>query len=226
MSRRILIVEDDAALARVLKDNLEFEGFLVESAADGREALHKARQFAPDLLILDVMVPSVNGFQICEELSRGPARTPIIMVTARTQKEDKIRGLELGADDYVAKPFALDELLARVHAVLRRTQPRVDKVTIGDVLIDFRLRHASRGNRKIDLSHREFEVLRYLVERAGKSVHRDELLRSVWGYSDAPLSRAVDNLIGRLRRKIEQDPRRPRYIRTAHGDGYCLTLDD
>jgi len=172
------------------------------------------------------MVPSVNGFQICEELSRGPARTPIIMVTARTQKEDKIRGLELGADDYVAKPFALDELLARVHAVLRRTQPRVDKVTIGDVLIDFRLRHASRGNRKIDLSHREFEVLRYLVERAGKSVHRDELLRSVWGYSDAPLSRAVDNLIGRLRRKIEQDPRRPRYIRTAHGDGYCLTLDD
>jgi DNA-binding response OmpR family regulator len=147
-------------------------------------------------------------------------------MTAKGAKEDRVRGLTLGADDYVVKPFALDELLARVHAVLRRTKPRLDRITIGDTTVDFRQLRASNKNGPLSLTDREFEVLRHLAERAGSVVSREELLRLVWGYSDAPMTRTVDNFIFRLRHKLEPNPHKPRYIRTAHGDGYRLTLTD
>jgi DNA-binding response OmpR family regulator len=152
-----------------------------------------------------------------------PERTPIIVLTARNRKEDRILGLDLGADDYVTKPFALDELLARMRAVLRRAQKRPDEIVLGDVVIDFRRHRALKNNRAITLTDREFAVLRRLADRIGTVVSRDELLSVVWGYQNVPLTRTVDNLISRLRRKIEVDPHQPQYIRTAHGDGYRLT---
>ncbi len=225
MSRRVLIIEDDSSLARVLGDNLAFDGFEVALAADGGQALSLAASFAPDLVLLDLMLPGVDGFDVCRALSASQPRTPIIILTARAEKDDKIRGLELGADDYVTKPVALDELLARIHAVLRRTQPRDDRVWLGDVTVDVRAGRAERGGRDLELSHREVEVLRYLIERRGRVVGRDELLRAVWGYREVPVTRTVDNFIARLRRKIERDPHHPRHIRTAHGGGYCLVID-
>jgi two-component system, OmpR family, alkaline phosphatase synthesis response regulator PhoP len=152
-------------------------------------------------------------------------RVPIIIITARTQKDDRVLGLELGADDYVTKPFALDELLARIHAVLRRAQPELADLVLGDIRIDFRRMTATRNGQALGLTDREVAVMRRLAERVGHVVTRDELLRIVWGYLDTPVTRTVDNMIARLRRKIEPDPRQPRYIRTAHGDGYRLTPD-
>jgi DNA-binding response OmpR family regulator len=225
MSKRVLIVEDDRAIARVLRDNLAYDGFSVECAWDGEEALAKAREFPVDLVLLDLMLPGLDGFAVCRVLTQGPARTPVIILTARSEQEDKVRGLELGADDYVTKPFALEELLARVHAVLRRTQPLLHRLVLGDTLIDFGLFHASRGGVDLGMTHREFELLRYLAERAGKVVSREELLRGVWGYRDMPFTRTVDNFVARLRRKIEPDPHHPRFLRTAHGGGYCLTFE-
>ena len=198
--KRILIVEDDKAIARLLRDNLEYEGFVVETCDNGHDALPSVKRFTPDLLLLDLMFPhGADGFEICRALNDSPTRVPVIILSARGQKEDRIRGLTLGADDYVTKPFALDELLARVHAVLRRTKP-------------------------VELTDREFEILRCLAERAGNVVTRDELLHLVWGYADAPLTRTVDNFILRLRHKLEPDPRHPVYIRKAYGDGYRLTI--
>ena len=226
MKKRILIVEDDAPLARVISDNLLFEGYLVDIATSGEMALERVASVRPDLLLLDVMLPGIDGFEVCRAVSRaehGVVPTPIIVLTARTQKEDKIRGLELGADDYVTKPFALDELLARIHAVLRRSQRPVDQLVLGEVVVDFSTYRAMRGARDIVLTHKEFELLHYLAERSGRLVTRDELLRSVWRYSEVPMTRTVDNFIARLRRKIEPDPPHPRYIRTIHGDGYTLT---
>ena len=147
----------------------------------------------------------------------------VIFLTARGQKADKLRGLSLGADDYVTKPFDLEELLARVHAVLRRTRAEIDQLVLGSVTVDFQLQQATRNGRIIHLTHREMDLLRYLGERRDRIVHRDELLREVWGYQDAPLTRSVDSAIGRLRKKIEPEPHRPQFIHTVHGDGYCLT---
>jgi DNA-binding response OmpR family regulator len=224
VKKRVLIVEDDVAIARLLRDNFVFDGFEVECEGDGRRALDHARRFDPDLVLLDLLLPGLHGMAICRALTQSPRRTAIIILTANTEKESKIDGLELGADDYVTKPFALDELLARVHAVLRRTQPAPDDIVLGDISIDFRRTRARRGASDLSLTDREFAVLRRLAEKVGQVVSRDELLRVVWGYSDAPMTRTVDNLIARLRRKIEPDPRHPSYIRTAHGDGYRLTL--
>jgi DNA-binding response OmpR family regulator len=225
MSTRVLIVEDDAAMSRLLQDNFRYEGFTVECAVDGSEALKKAVAFKPDLVLLDLMLPGLNGFDVCQTLSAQPDRPAIIIITSRRQKDDKVRGLELGADDYVTKPFELDELLARAHAVLRRSHPKMDRMVLGDVVVDFQNLRASRGGESLNLQHREIELLRHLAEHAGKTVSREELLRLVWGYREAPLTRTVDICIARLRRKIEADPHHPRFIRTAHGDGYCLTLD-
>jgi two-component system response regulator VicR len=222
MKKRILVVEDDASLARVLRDNLAFEGFDVECVADGNAAVTVARALAPDLVILDVMLPGRDGFELCGLLRRGGA-TPIIMLTARSQKADKLRGLQLGADDYVTKPFDVEELMARVGAVLRRSSPAVERVTLGDVSVDFQQMVVMRGSEDLHLTHRELELLRYLVERPGRVVFRHELLREVWGYPDAPATRSVDHAIARLRKKIEPDPGRPRYIHTVHGDGYTIT---
>jgi len=223
MKKRILIVEDDAALARVLSDNLTFAGFEVDTVDDGDEVVQRMRAFAPDLVLLDVMLPGVDGFELCGLVRQG-GRTPVIMLTARDQKRDKLRGLELGADDYVTKPFDFEELQARIRAVLRRARQMVVRITLGETLIDFRTFKATRGRRELRLSRREFDLLSYLAEREGAVVPRSELLREVWGFPDEPSTRAVDYAIRRLRRKIERDPHNPQHIHTVHGDGYCLTF--
>jgi DNA-binding response OmpR family regulator len=224
MMKRVLVVEDDAALARVLKDNLGFAGFEAMWVADGNRAVSAAQQFLPDVVLLDVMLPGRDGFDLCGTLRRG-GRTGVIMITARGQKADKVRGLSLGADDYVTKPFDIEELLARVSAVLRRIRSPVATVTLGTLEIDFGVLRAMDGSRRVNLTHREFEILQYLTERRDSVVHRDELLREVWGYPETPNTRSVDHAMVRLRRKIEPDPRRPRYVHTVHGDGYQLTPD-
>ena len=222
MKKRILVAEDDTALARVLRDNLQFEGYDVECVSDGRLVQAHAKEFAPDLVVLDIMLPGVNGFDLCVAL-RQPHRLPILILSARGHKADKLRGLSLGADDYLTKPFDLEELLARVKAVLRRTRPTSDTLQIGPVTVDFVLATTRNGSTELHLTHREYELLKYLSERQGVAVHRDELLREIWGFMESPFTRAVDNAIGRLRKKIEADPHRPNYIHTVHGDGYMLT---
>lgn len=225
MKRRILVVEDDASLARVLCDNLAYEGFDVALAGDGRRALKERVVFKPDLVLLDLALPGLDGFEVCRRLTEEQSRTAIIILTARSQREDKVQGLRLGADDYITKPFALDELLARIHAVLRRVHPTDGALVLGALRIDFNRYTAVRNNEKVALSQREIEVLHYMSDRAGKVVTREELLRDVWGYENVPLTRSVDNLVARLRWKIEPDPENPRYIHTVYGDGYRLTPD-
>jgi two-component system, OmpR family, alkaline phosphatase synthesis response regulator PhoP len=222
MKTRILVVEDDQALQRVLHDNLSFEGFQVQCASDAHGALEASNSFSPDLVVLDVMLPDGNGFDLCRNLQRG-GRTPVIILTARSMKVDKLRGLALGADDYVTKPFDLEELLARIKVVLRRSRPSLKQLTLGSVTIDFESLRATHGGEDIHLSYREFDVLRYLAERRGRVVSRNELLSQIWSYADLPITRSVDHAIARLRKKIERDPRHPRFIHTVHGDGYCLT---
>ena len=224
MKKRVLVVEDDAVLSRVLQDNLSFEGFEVECVADGDVAVRRAKEFGADLVLLDVNLPGRSGFDICASW-RQETRPATIILTARNQKADKLRGLKVGADDYVTKPFDLEELMARIRAVLRRARPFVDHLTLGAVTINFVARKAWRGPTEIDLTHRDLELLRYLAERPNSIVYRDELLRAVWGYVDAPLTRAVDHAIARLRKKIEADAHRPRFIHTVHGDGYYLAPD-
>ena len=222
MSGRILIVEDDHMLAKVIGDNLRFAGYEISAAADGHEAVVRLRTFQPDLVLLDLMLPDRSGFDLCGVLRQG-GRTPVVILSARAQKADKLRGLKLGADDYLTKPFDLDELLARIQAVLRRSRRGVDRLVLGAVTIDFNALRAVTGKREVHLTHREFGVLRYLAERHERVVYRDELLREIWGYLDVPpTTRSVDHAIARLRKKIEPDPHRPRFIRTVHGDGYVL----
>src|SRR5262245_57042367 len=224
MKKRILVVEDDAAIARVLRDNLGFEGYDVACVSTGAAAVSTVKAFAPDLVVLDLMLPDTNGFDLFPAVSQH-GRIPVMILTARGQKTDKLHGLNLGADDYVTKPFDLEEFLARVRGVLRRSRPPVEQLVLGAVEIDFRSQHATRDELVLHLTHREFELLLYLAERRGRVVHRDELLREVWGYADAPATRSVDHAIARLRKKIEIDAHHPRFIHTVHGDGYCLTLD-
>ena len=220
---RVLVVEDDHLLAKVVCDNLALDGFEVRRAADAHSAVNLVREFGPDLILLDVMLPDRSGFDLFETLHQG-GRIPVIFLTARGETADKLRGLGLGADDYVIKPFDLAELLARVHAVLRRARGAVDRLTLGDVVIDFKSQTAVRGTETLRLTHREFELLRFLAARAGRVVHRGELLRGVWGYPDDSAStRSVDHAIARLRRKIEPQSDQPRFIHTVHGDGYSLT---
>jgi DNA-binding response OmpR family regulator len=224
MKKRILVVEDDESLAWVLRDNLMFEGFDVQCVADGHVAVTAAREFLPDLVILDVMLPGRDGFELCR-LLRKSGTTPIVMLTARGQKADKLEGLRLGADDYVTKPFDIEELMARVQAVLRRSRPPIDRVSLGEVTVNFAQMTVTDGRDELHLTHREFELLKYLVERQGRVVFRHELLREIWGYPDVPTTRSVDNAIARLRKKIEPDPSLPRYIHTVRGDGYTITAD-
>jgi DNA-binding response OmpR family regulator len=222
MKRRILLIEDDEALVRVLRDSLVFEGFDVDVVTDGRDALRMAKQFLPDLILLDVMLPGANGFDLCSAL-RQVHRTRVIMLTARSQKADKLRGLNQGADDYVTKPFDLEELIARMRAVLRRDGPSVQRLVLGDVIVDFQKLEAWKNGRSVELTYREFEILRYLAERREAVIYREELLRDVWGYADVPYTRSVDHAIARLRKKIEPDNHHPQFIHTVHGDGYRLT---
>jgi len=223
MKKRILLVEDDAALAQVVTDILVFEGYEVELVSDGDRAVSRAQQFLPDLVLLDLMLPGTNGFDLCQILRRG-RRAGVIILTALTQKSDKMRGLDLGADDYVTKPFDVDELLARIRAVIRRSGSDVQQLTLGEVSVDFVALRATIGSRPLRLTRREFDLLHYLAERSDRVVYRDELLREIWGYPATPSTRSVGHAIARLRKKIEEDPRHPRYVLTVHGDGYQLRL--
>jgi DNA-binding response OmpR family regulator len=223
--KRILIVEDDEGIARVLTDNLRLDGFDVRWVRTAHDALIESQSFRPDLVLLDVMLAGEpNGFDICGVLRQG-GRCGVIIVSARSQREDKLRGLGVGADDYVTKPFDMEELAARINAVLRRTVLVVSRIRLGAIEIDFEARTAKRGSRPIHLTHREFEILRYLAERRDRVVHRDELLREVWGIVEGSTTRSVDFAVARLRRKIEPNPPEPRFLRTVHGDGYSLTIE-
>lgn len=223
MKRRVLIVEDDVSLARVVEATLAVEGFDVRWAADGDAALEAEHEFAPDLILLDISLPHRSGFELCARWSQGH-RIPIIILTARSDRADKLQGLTMGAEDYITKPFDVEELLARIRIVLRRTRPTLRRIELGPVVVDFAGLRAWSGPRPIDLTSREFELLRYLAEREGRIVHRDELLREVWGYANPPHTRSVDAAIVRLRRKIEADPKHPEFVHTVHGDGYRLTV--
>lgn len=220
---RILIIEDDATISRVVRDNLVHKGFEVECIADGSRALPAIRSFAPDLILLDLMLPGLDGFEICRANAESPAPIPTIILSARGQMGDKVRGLELGADDYITKPFTLDELLARIHALLRRTQGAPRTLELGDVRINFSNFTAFKGKTALALTDREFAVLKLLASHQNQLVTREQLLRSVWGYTELPLTRTVDYFIARLRSKIEPDPRQPRYIHSVYGEGYRLT---
>ncbi len=222
---KILIVEDEVALAEGLRDNFEVEGYQVLLAHDGEEGLKTARSERPDIIILDVMMPKLSGFDVCKALRSGGDQTPIIMLTARTEEVDRVLGLELGADDYVAKPFSMRELTARVKAVLRRRPGKKSKEAriddIGKIKVDFDHYLAyDQSNNQIDMTFKEFEILKFFIQNKGRTVSRDELLDKVWGYEIYPTSRTVDNHIVKLRKKIEQDPERPKHILTVYGIGY------
>lgn len=219
---RILIVEDDPAMAVALRDGFEFEKYAVLMAGDGEEGLRMAARDDHDLMILDVMLPKKSGLDVCRELRRNGSRTPIIMLTARGQEIDKIVGLQLGADDYVTKPFSFMELLARVEAVLRRTT-RVgagEAYSFGDVTLDFRTYQATKSALPIELTPREFRILRYFIDHAGEVVTRESLLNHVWGYDSAAFTRTVDTHMARLRQKVEDAPAEPRHLITVHRSGY------
>ncbi len=224
---RILIVDDEPEIVRGLEDNLRFEGYQTCAATDGETALALAAREAPDLIILDLMMPRLSGWEVCRALRAKGIDVPIIMLTARGAEADRVRGLELGADDYITKPFSLRELLARVRAVLRRPGPRhkVEEFAFGDVRVRLRSRQAFTAGREVTLTRKEFDLLAYLLAHQGEMVTRERLLDEVWGYERFP-----DHAHGRYprpagcRRKFEADPDRPRWILTVHGQGYRLAV--
>jgi two-component system alkaline phosphatase synthesis response regulator PhoP len=205
-----------------LEDNLRFEGYQTLSATNGKVGLGLALREAPDLILLDIMMPEMSGWDVCRALRQKGIDVPVIMLTARGEEVDRVLGLELGADDYVTKPFSLRELLARVRAVLRRPGPRqkFEEFAFGDVRLHLRGRQAFKAGKEIQLTRKEFDLLRYLVEHRGEVVTRDRLLDEVWGYEHFPTTRTVDTHILRLRQKFEKDPERPAHILTVHGQGY------
>jgi DNA-binding response OmpR family regulator len=220
---KILIVEDEPDMVLGLKDNFEFEGYEVLTASDGQTGLERARTQKPDLLVLDIMLPKLSGLEVCKTLRGEGFEAPIVMLTARGQEIDKVVGLELGADDYVTKPFSIRELLARVRAILRRSEgkkKRLSRYQFSDVELDFEAYRAKKGGEPLELSPREFELLRYLIERKGETVPRDRLLEDVWGYESYPSTRTVDTHIAKLRAKIGDSGSEPRWILTIHGVGY------
>ena len=222
---RILIVDDEPEMVRGLQDNLRFEGYQTLTATHGREGLRLALQEAPDLILLDEMMPELSGWDVLRALRQERVDIPVVLLTARGEEVDRVLGLELGADDYIAKPFSLRELLARVRAVLRRPGPRQKGETLafGDVRIKLRARQTFKAGREVPLTRKEFDLLRYLVEHRGEVVTRDRLLDEVWGYAQFPTTRTVDTHILRLRQKFEKDPEQPAWILTVHGQGYKLT---
>ena len=228
--KRILIVEDDLAILRGLKDNLEYESYEVVTAVDGERGYALLKEKKPDLVILDLMLPGMSGFELCRKARAGGLHTPILMLTARGEEKDRVAGLDLGADDYVTKPFSVPELLARVRALIRRvelakTGDLPGEVRFDDVVIDFKGFEARKAGKTIEMTRKEFGILRLLAARAGEVVRRDELLDEVWGYDQYPTTRTVDNHIALLRGKLEADPTDPRRLLTIYGVGYRLVLD-
>ena len=224
MNVRVLLVEDEPSVSMTVSDLLAGEGYDVETAADGRTGLSRAANEPFDVLVLDVMLPGMNGFDVCRELRRMGKDVAILMLTARGQLTDRVVGLKLGADDYLIKPFEPPELLARVEALLRRVRkqglPAVASFQFGDVVLDFERGEAQRGGAPIALAAKEFELLRYLVNRRGKVVSREELLESVWEYQPGVSSRTLDVHIAWLRQKLEENPANPKHIHTVRGVGY------
>lgn len=232
-SKKILVIEDEGPVREGLVENLKFEGYEVIWRDNGVSGLEAFESEKPDLVVLDVMIPGVDGLEVCKRIRASAQFTPIIMLTAKCSEVDKVVGLELGADDYLTKPFGMRELFARIKAVLRRAEALnggaegsgeepalADELNFGDVIIDFRTYRARRGEEEIVLSAKEFELLRYLAAQPDVPITRDELLDNVWGYNNYPSTRTVDNFIARLRHKVEEVPDKPRHIITVHGVGY------
>ncbi|HEY7616609.1 MAG TPA: response regulator transcription factor [Terriglobales bacterium] len=220
---KILIVEDEPNMVAGLRDNFEFEGYEVLTAGDGVAGLERALRDSPDLVVLDVMMPRMSGLDVCKQLKAKRPSLPIIMLTARGQEVDKVVGLELGADDYVTKPFSIRELLARVKAVLRRARPvpkNQESYSFGDVQVNLRSCQVSRKGKALEFSSKEFELLKYFLCHVGETLSRDRLLEEVWGYDHFPTTRTVDAHIVRLRQKLEPRPEEPKFILTVHGTGY------
>jgi DNA-binding response OmpR family regulator len=221
---RILVVEDEPGIALGLEDDLKIEGYEVEVAGDGITALRRARETAFDLIVLDVMLPGKDGFDVCRELRRGGQRTPILMLTAKAQEAEKVLGLELGADDYMTKPFGTRELRARIRALLRRAggepQDEPKSYCFGDIEVDFRRGELRRGGKAVELTPIEFKLLDVFIRARGRVLSRDQLMDAAWGHDTFASARVVDNHIANLRKKIEPDPGEPRYLRNVRGLGY------
>jgi DNA-binding response OmpR family regulator len=225
--KTILVIEDEPQIVMGLKDSLEFEGFRVAATGRGREGIALARSEAPDAVILDLMLPDMNGYAVCEEIRRQSAFIPIIMLTARSQETDKIRGLDAGADDYVTKPFSVNELIARIRAIFRRAARGggvPDVLDIGEAQINFAAHALTLRGETHPLSFYEVELIRLLAERSGHPVSREEILSKIWGLDAAPSNRTVDNFIVKLRKKIEKHPDKPKHILTVYGFGYKLAV--
>lgn len=225
--QKILIIEDEESLVRGLKDNLKDEGYAVSAASDGKKGLEKALKENYSLVLLDIMLPGINGFDVCKKIKIKKLTLPIIMLTAKAKEADKILGLELGADDYITKPFSVNELLARIRAVLRRAEvhqgakkQKLDSYGFGDIKLDFIKLEAYRGKKKLRLSKREFDILAYMIKRKGEVITRNDLLDVVWGYDVFPTTRTVDNFIARIRKQIEEKPSKPKYIQSIRSAGY------
>ena len=224
MSNKVLLVEDEAGLILTLTDRLEAEGFAVKSAADGESGLQMALAESFDLIILDVMLPKKNGYDVCRDLRQKSIDTPVLMLTAKGETIDKVLGLKLGADDYLTKPFEVIELLARIEALLRRSPKTSNKspdvFNFGDVAIDFKRAEVSKNSQTIELSAMEFKLLQFLIENRGAVHSRNQLLDEVWGYDAMPSTRTVDVHVAWLRQKLEDNPKYPQFIQTVHGFGY------
>jgi len=224
---RVLIIEDELPMRTALTDVLSAEGYRVLSAADGESGLRRAIDEKPDLILLDIMMPKLDGYAVCSELRRLSNPVPILMLTAKGQVEDRVTGLDAGADDYLVKPFSTEELLARVRAMLRRIQRQVKvpmTIQLGDVRIDLVKQTAMRGKKPFHLTAKELSMLRLMAESPGEPISRERFLDVVWGYAAYPTTRTVDNHIASLRSKLERDPDEPRWIKTVHGVGYKLDL--
>jgi len=224
-ARRILIIEDDSSSVRALRDAFRAEGYDVDTVATGTAGLIRAVNWRPHLIILDLLLPDLDGFDLCRDLASRTVAS-IIIVSRSAEEADKVHGLEVGADDYVVKPFSMRELIARVHAALRRAdgeRPRLGYIRFADVAVDFDLGLVERAGAPVPCTQKEVELLRYLVMHPGRPFTRDDLLRAVWGYQVAPLTRTVDTHVARLRQKLEADPHDPRHIQTIHGTGYVFT---
>ncbi len=224
---RILVIEDDPAILRGLTDNLQYESYEVLTATDGEAGYRLIVEKNPDLVILDLMLPKMNGYELCRRVRGEGITTPILMLTARGEEVDQVMGLDLGADDYVTKPFSVPELMARVRAMLRRVRPAESlppELGFDDVVVDFLRYEAQKGGKPLRMSRKEFGILRLLAAQAGQVVTREDLLNEVWGYENYPSTRTVDNHIASLRAKLEEDPSHPRRLLTVHGVGYKLVM--
>jgi two-component system alkaline phosphatase synthesis response regulator PhoP len=227
MAKKILIVEDDPGIQLSLKDELESEGYVVSTANDGEEGLQRFQEKRPDLVILDIMLPLLNGYEVCKKLRQDGSKTPIIMLSVRDKEVDKVLGLELGADDYVTKPFSLREVVARVRALLRRTEDpsaEAECLRIGDLEVDFKRFQATKRGQPVEFTPLEFQILRLLAQKREQGIARDDFLDEIWGEENVVVtSRTVDSHIASIRKKIEDDPSHPQFIKSIRGVGYKLS---